>query len=275
MKLAVCNELFEGWPLEKAFKAIAESGYSGVEIAPFTLTDSSFNLSASQRAYIRKTAEDYGLRIIGFHWLLARTEGLHITHPEISVRSATSNYLVKLAECCADLGGHTMVFGSPKQRNVLPGVSQSQAWNYAKDTFLLTAERIQKYNVTLCIEPLGPEETNFINTAEDAIRLLKEVNHPNFKMVLDVKAMSTESRPISDIIESSAGYFVHFHANDANRRGPGFGKTDFAPITASLKKIGYDGWISVEVFDFSPDPQTVAAKSADYLRKFFINDSSR
>jgi sugar phosphate isomerase/epimerase len=62
---------------------------------------------------------------------------------------------------------------------------------------------------------------------------------------------------------------AHVHANDANRRGPGFGETDFGPIAKTLADIGYKGWVSVEVFDYSPDPETIARQSLAYLQQKF------
>ncbi|MBN1445098.1 MAG: sugar phosphate isomerase/epimerase, partial [Candidatus Omnitrophica bacterium] len=60
----------------------------------------------------------------------------------------------------------------------------------------------------------------------------------------------------------------HFHVNDRNLGGPGFGDVDFAPIIRALKDAGYGGWLSVEVFDFSPGPEAIAKKSIEYLKKF-------
>jgi sugar phosphate isomerase/epimerase len=81
--------------------------------------------------------------------------------------------------------------------------------------------------------------------------------------------MSSEAKPLPQIIHQSRDYLAHFHANDPNRRGPGFGDVKFEPIAAALRAARYDGYVSVEVFDYSPDPQTIAVKSIEYLRKAF------
>ena len=71
--------------------------------------------------------EDAGLETIGLHWLLAKTEGFYLTSPDAAVRRATGDYLKALAEATRDLGGSLMVLGSPKQRDLLPGVTYDQA----------------------------------------------------------------------------------------------------------------------------------------------------
>ena len=70
-----------------------------------------------------------------------------------------------------------------------------------------------------------------------------------------------------DVIRRHAAQAGHFHANDANLRGPGFGDTDFVPIFQALRDAGYDRWISVEVFDYKPDPETIARRSVEYMRE--------
>ncbi len=93
------------------------------------------------------------------------------------------------------------------------------------------------------------------------------MGHPNFVLHLDVKALSSEERPITDLIRSYVPRTGHFHANDPNRRGPGFGDVDFVPIFRALQESGYDRWVSVEVFDYSPDAETVAQQSLSNMRK--------
>src|SRR5439155_20840745 len=100
-----------------------------------------------------------------------------------------------------------------------------------------------------------------INTAADAIRFVDQFSSPNFKIILDVKAMSSESKPIPQIIRESSPHFAHFHANDKNLKGPGFGDIDFKPIAAALKQVDYNGYVSVEVFNFDEGPEVIARKS--------------
>ncbi len=97
--------------------------------------------------------------------------------------------------------------------------------------------------------------------------MLDRLNDRCFALHLDVKAMATEETPAPDLIRRHAARLGHFHANDPNRRGPGFGETDFVPIFRALRESGYQGWVSVEVFDYSPDPETIARESLRYMRE--------
>jgi sugar phosphate isomerase/epimerase len=123
--------------------------------------------------------------------------------------------------------------------------------------------------VTICLEPLAPSETNFINTAEEAVRFVREHASPNFKIILDVKAMCSEAKPIPQIIRESWPHFAYFHANDRNLKGPGFGDVDYKPIASALREIGYDGVVSVEVFKFEEGPEAIATRSIEYLKRVF------
>lgn len=267
MKFAICNETFVDWPFEKAFAFAHDLGYTGIEVAPFTMNTDARKITAEKRAEVRRQAEDAGLNVIGLHWLLAKTEGLYLTTPEAAVRRTTAQYIEELARLCRDLGGSIMVFGSPMQRNLLPGVSHEEAMKYAADVFQAAMPTLEELDVTLAVEPLGPAEGNFLLTAADGIRLIEMVGSSNCRLHLDCKAMSTESTPIVDIIHRSAPWLVHFHANDPNRQGPGMGDLQFIPILEALGEIDYRGWVSVEVFDYSPGPERLARESIEYLQR--------
>jgi len=274
MKFGVCNEIFQGWEIAAAMKYAAGIGYDGIELAPFTLARTVTEISAAQRQRIRDSAAGLGIEICGLHWLLARTEGLHLNHPDSAVRNRTGKYLCDLADCCADLGGKMLVLGSPQQRNVLTGVTPEQAWELATATVMDAVRRAEERGVVLCLEPLAPAETSFINSAAQAIRFAEQFNSPAMQIILDVKAMCAEPGPISEIIRQSWPRFAHFHANDSNLKGPGFGKVDYRPIAAALKELGYAGYVSVEVFQFEEGPEEIATRSLEYLRNVFAGRAS-
>ncbi len=261
MKFAICNETFVDWPFDKAFAMARECGYTGIEIAPFTIGPSAFDISAAKRAEVRRQAAAAGLEVVGLHWLLAKTTGFHLTSPDEEVRGKTSHYLGELARLCSDLGGKVMVLGSPQQRNLLPGVTHEDAMLYAAEVIRAAVAEFEACGVTLAVEPLGPSEGDFLNTAELGAQLCAKVQSDYCRLHLDVKAMSTESKPIPQIIREQKQLLHHFHANDPNKLGPGMGEVEFAPIFAALQEIGYDGWVSVEVFDYSPGAENIARTS--------------
>lgn len=269
MQFALCNEMFEGWAVEDVFRAAAELGYQGVEIAPFTLAETVDDISSIHRKAIVRAAETADVEIVGLHWLLKSPEGLYINHPDAAVRARTREYLESLIRLCGDLGGKALIFGSPKQRDVHPELTYEQAWEYARDTFAHCGETAQDVGVYFCLEALARRETDFINTVPEALRMIREVDRPHFRTMVDTKAISDDGRPFAEIINEAGGMIKHVHANDASGRGPGIGETDLSTIPAALDKIGYDGYVSVEVFDFKPDPVTIARESLTYLKSIW------
>lgn len=266
MRFAICNELFAGWELSRIFHYCAGLGYHAVELAPFTLANSVEEITPNERQTIRRLAEDSGIEIAGLHWLLVKPSGLHLTTPDAEVRHRTARYLVSLAHFCADVGGRVLVLGSPKQRSVPEGSTPEEAWERALETLRPAVRAAEERGVIWCIEPLSPAETDFLNHAKDAIRFVQELHSPAARIILDVKAMSSEGTHIPQIIRESAGWFAHFHANDPNLKGPGMGEVDFVPILRALQEVGYSGYVSVEVFDYSDGAERIAAESIRNLK---------
>ena len=266
-RYAICNETFQDWPFEKAFAFAREAGYTGIEIAPFTLAKYAAEVTPQQRALVKRQAEAAGLDVVGLHWLLAKTEGFYLTSPEAPVRRRAADYLAALARLCRDLGGSIMVLGSPQQRNLLPGVSKPEAMKFAADVLSQALPTLEECNVTIAVEPLGPAEGDFLLTAAEGRELIELVNSPHVRLHLDCKAMASEPEPIADIIRANKDLMVHFHANDPNLQGPGMGKIDFVPIFRALKEINWQGWVSVEVFDYKPGIERLVKESmANMLR---------
>ncbi len=264
MYFAICNELFEGKPLAEYLPFLRDLGYTGLEVAPFAFPKHVAEMTAAEARAAGDEIRAAGLQVVGMHWLLARTQGLHINSPDREARDRAADYMARLIRRCGDMGGSVMVFGSPQQRAILPGVSERDAWDWAVRFFQRVAPVAEEEGVTIAFEPLARDGNNFVWTAEQGMRLVRQVGHPSVRLHLDVRAMSDEGRPLPDIIHEARPYLAHFHANDGDL-GPGMGKIDYHPIFAALREVGYGGWVSVEPFDYSPGAEALARQSIAYM----------
>ncbi len=261
MRFAICNELFQDWPWDRALALTRECGYTGWEIAPFTMAPTAGEISASRRAELAKQITSNGIEVVGLHWLLAKTEGFHLTTNDAAIRARTADYIAELARLCRDLGGDVMVLGSPQQRNFPSEMTHAEAAKNASSVLEQVLPQLEAQRVTIALEPLGPAEGNFWNHASQTVEVIEQLSSPWIRLHLDVKAMSSEEIPIPQIIRDNAKHTAHFHANDPNRLGPGMGAVDFVPIFDALKEVNYGGWVSVEVFDYSPGIETICRES--------------
>ena len=137
---------------------------------------------------------------------------------------------------------------------------------HAAEVIKAAVPTLEKRGVKIALEPLGPQEGNFLNTAAEARQLQAMIDSPQVQLHLDVKAMSTEATPIADLIRNNVDALLHFHANDPNKLGPGMGDVDFVPIFAALNEVGYKGWVSVEVFDYDPGVERLVTESMQNIK---------
>ena len=269
MKIALCNEVLGDMEFAAQCELAAALGYEGLEVAPFTLNENPHLLGANDRTRVRRSATEAGIEITGLHWLLVTPRGLSINSKDHSIRERTIEVLRRLIELCADLGGKVLVHGSPAQRQVAADDDPAEAWLRACDTFTAIADDAMKAGITYCIEPLARRETNFVNTVAEAVKMVKAIDRPAFRTMIDTcSAGVTEIVPLDELIDRwlPTGNIAHIQVNDTNRRGPGQGRNQFAPIFAALRRNGYDRVVAVEPFDYFPDSRTAAARSIGYIR---------
>jgi D-psicose/D-tagatose/L-ribulose 3-epimerase len=269
MRIALCNEVLAGMALEQQCEYAAGLGYDGLEIAPFTLSAAPETISTADAAKIRATVEASGLVVTGLHWLLVKPEGLSLTDPDAMVRARTQEVMIRLTALCAELGGAVLVHGSPRQRQIAPGETHAVALARLQDALGQVALAAARAGVIYCIEPLARQETALVNTIAEATELVRSIDHPNLRTMIDCSAAGlTETDTIPSLIDRwlPTGLIAHLQVNDPNRRGPGQGEMKFAPVLAALKRHHYTGTIAVEPFDYWPDGPGVAAFAAGYLR---------
>jgi sugar phosphate isomerase/epimerase len=266
MKFTLCNEVIRELPFDRQCALAAGLGYQGLELAPFTLGKDAWRMPLAERAALRRTAADHGLAISGLHWLLVDPAGLSITSADADVRRVTIDVMRGLIGLCRDLGGTYLVHGSPGQRKT---GGDPQAHRRGREAFASIASDAAAACVTYCIEPLSPDQTDFVNTVDEAIEIVNAIANPAVATMID--ACST-ARAGCDSLEAlirlwlPVGSIAHIHFNDRNRRGPGQGSDRFGPALAALRDNRYSRWIGVEPFEYSPDGPTTAARCIGYLK---------
>ncbi len=267
-RITLCNEVLRDLPFARQCETAAALGYDGLEIAPFTLGELPHLLPASRRADLRRAAADAGIALTGLHWLLVTPDGLSITTDDLATRVRTREVIERLIGLCAELGGTYLVHGSPAQRR-LPEGQEEEARLHAADMLLDAAQAAGQAGVTYCIEPLAPPDANFITTVAQAVHLVRRIDHPALRTMIDTAAAGngeTESPAVLIAHWMPSGQIAHIHFNDPNRQGPGQGSMEFAPILAALHAQNYQGWIGIEPFIYVPDGPGSAARAIGYVR---------
>jgi sugar phosphate isomerase/epimerase len=269
MKISLCNEVIRDWEIGRQAGFAAALGYDGLELAPFTLDAAGpAALDAAGLDKIRTTVEAEGVVVSGLHWLLVAPEGLSITESDPAIMQRTRETIHALIAMCAGLGGSYLIHGSPAQR-VLPETGVDAARARALDHFRAAGDAATKAQVHYLLEPLSPAQTAFVNTLDDAAKIVAEVSQPNFSAMIDCSsAAPTETASIPDLLSQHlpSGLIRHVHFNDPNKRAPGQGDLNFLPIVQRLLELDYDGWIGVEPFDYVPDGPASAARAIGTIR---------
>ena len=268
MHVSLCNEVIRELSLPQQLEFARKVGYDGLEIAPFTLGDEPHLLAAGKRAEIRQAARDAGIAITGLHYLMLTPADLSITSADAAQRARTVDVMRRLCGLAADLGASILVHGSPAQRRLEPG-REAEGRKYGADSFAAVAETAAQAGVTYCIEALAPPEAQFINSVEEAAAIVRAIGNPAVRTMIDCSAAGrAEAQAIPDLIRQwlPTGLIAHVHLNDPNRRGPGEGDLEFAPILAALAEGGYRGNAAVEPFIYEPDGPACAARAIGYVR---------
>jgi D-psicose/D-tagatose/L-ribulose 3-epimerase len=269
MKISLCNEVLANMSLAQQCEYAARIGYDGLEIAPYTLSDAPDKITSGEAAAIRATVESFGLVVTGLHWLLVKPAGLSLTDPDPALRACTLEVMKRMTGLCAELGGAVLVHGSPKQRLIAAGETHAIALARLQDGLARVAEAAAVNGVVYCLEPLSAHEAQLINTVAEAVALVRAVDNVHLRTMIDCSAAGLgERESVPDLIARwlPTGFIAHLQFNDPNRRGPGQGEMQFAPILAALRRHHYDGAIGIEPFDYVPDGPGAAAYCIGYVR---------
>jgi D-psicose/D-tagatose/L-ribulose 3-epimerase len=263
---ATCNEAYKDWDFKEACQSIKKAGYTGIEIAPFTLAEDPATVTASQRREFRRIIENEGLSFVGLHWLMVSPKGLHVTTPDAALRARSWTHVRNLVDLCDDLGpGGIMVFGSPQQRASTGGISREEATRNYLDGLMTVVPNAEQRGVTILIEALPSAQCDVIQSVDEAAGLVRQIGSPAVKTMFDTHNAVEETESHATLVDRHFDVIRHVHVNEMDGRHPGQADYDFKPVLATLKNRGYSGWVSLEVFDFTPGAETIANQSLRYL----------
>ena len=272
-RFAMCNEAFEKRPFAESCQVLRSAGYTGIELAPFTLAEDPLALRADQRRELRDIMLGEGLEFVGLHWLLVVPFPIHVTTPDLALRERSWQYVRGLVDLCADLAPAgsddkgIMVFGSPKQRKATGGMTSAEAVRNYVAGLASIAQHAEDRGVTILVEALPHSQCDVIHTLEEAAAVVREIGSPAVATMFDSHNAEDETEPHDLLIEKYFDIIRHVHVNEMDGRHPGTGDYDFVRIFRALKKLGYKGWISLEAFDFEIGGNRIASETIEYLRK--------
>jgi D-psicose/D-tagatose/L-ribulose 3-epimerase len=252
---------------------IKEMGFSGFEIAMFDPADLAAN--DIRRAFEASDLECTVCAIL--------PPGINPISPDAAVRKISVQHLVRCIETASALGAKLL--GGPLYAPIgyLPEHRPTKdEWSWAVDAFQSVCDVLDSCNVSISIEPVNRSETFFVRTAREASSLCDAIDHPRFGVTIDTFHANIEERDIPEALTSISPRLKHVHASENDRGLLGKGHIDFPGIVAALKKIGYNGYLMIEGFGYSPQetnapgalwadtsvsPEEIASTGAQFLNQ--------
>lgn len=264
---AISNIALPAFDHTKYFYTLAELGLSGIEIAPSRVWEQTWHgLSADQVSTYRKALEAAGLNAVGLHSLFFDQPHLGLfKNPEM--RANSLEFLTHLSMVCRDLGGKTLVWGGGRKRGKVPlGEALMETVEFMGEL----AQRISDHGTVFCFEPLGPDSTDFINSALEAKAITDKVNHPALAIQLDAKALFQNNEVNADLFATVQDQLVHFHANEPDLGILGSsGEIDHTTMGGLLRMIGYEDYVSIEQRQLEKEPIKNIAKSVEIIKSSY------
>lgn len=267
MKLSQSTFVYFNYPLKEAVTRIAEAGYQGVEVwggRPHAYRN---DLTEAELKDIRSLIEDKGVEVSAFIPAQFRYP-TSLVNPKKRIREDSINYIKESFDTAIALGTHRITVCPG---HTLYGQSLESAWQLLKESLEALLEYAQKYDITLLLEPAHRMESDLIVTVDDALRIIEEIKSNRIGIVLDTGHTAINKESLKDCVKKLNKSVFHIHIDDNNglvdeHLIPGRGKINFIPFLEELKKVNYQGFLTVELgFQYIMDPDSAVYESRDFL----------
>lgn len=241
-----------------SLERIKSVGYDGAELMVA-------NPGSLDKKYLKQILNDYSLPVpMVCTGEIFGQDGLYFTAPRVEQRAAAIQRVKDAVDLAVFLGTKYVNIGRVRG-GFSYGGDHEQERTWSLDGLRDVSRYADERDVIIALEPVNSIAATFINSTQDGLEILKELNEPALKLMLDSNHMFLDDRDELSSISDAITEVVYVHLADSNRLYPGRGKLDFFAFIETLSKHGYNGWLSVEVFQ-RPDQDTALQESFDYVK---------
>jgi len=252
---------------------IKQAGFDGIEVPLF-------DPKTFAAADIRRGLSDNGLECTICSVL---TGGMNIISEDPAVRRKSRTHMEDCIKATPEVGAAILAGPLYSPVGYLPGRRRNaDEWKWAVECYQSLGPVLATYNVTIAVEPLNRFETYFINTADDAVALCEEINHPNVGILFDTFHANIEEKDIAAAYRRVGRHLKHVHTCENDRGIPGSGHVEWPAVFEALRSLNYDGWLTIESFgfalgelsaaasiwrDIAPSPDSIAFEGVKFLKQ--------
>jgi D-psicose/D-tagatose/L-ribulose 3-epimerase len=238
---------------EPLIRKAKQFGFEGMEIYVSPMQIETFDKNR-----VKKNLDDAQIKCVGSTCLDRETD---ITSPNEATRRKGIDYLKKSAKLFSELGSGVVAGVLYAAWGKITGKPRTEEeWTHSVECLKEVCRSIRGYDIVLGLEPANRFETYFLNTAADAVNLVKAVNEPNIRVHLDTFHMNIEEKNYYDPIVNTGDLLCHVHCCENDRGVAGTGSVNWDEVFKGLADVGYDRWITIE--SFTPEIKSVAASTA-------------
>ena len=271
MKLGTATSVLYLYAIEDAIPIISKIGFDGVDIwggRPHVYRQ---DLSLAELKDLRQIIEDHGLIVSSFMPAFYRYPH-SLSNPNPKIREDSIEYMRQCIDNAAVLGAKIVL--------VVPdlsiyGQTREETLKRMIDSIGVVAQYASRYDLKLGVEILYYDETDYLNSADDALDIIDQVGSENIGVVLDTGTLNLSKESPEDILAKLGDLMLQIHVNDNNGGKaqqnliPGEGTYDFKGLMQILKKYDYRGFLSAELSkEYAADPEPALKTTADRLREW-------
>jgi sugar phosphate isomerase/epimerase len=267
MRLAVSNLAWPAQQDDAAFDLLASLGVQGVEVAPTKLAPWNA-LTVTQLSEFRSRLAAAGLAVSSLQAILYGLDRPQLLGDALQFQLMRDHMKV-VADIAAQLGGRSLVFGSPRNR-IRGAAAKEASWDIARDRLRILAETVATAGAVIGIEPVpAAYGGDFLGSWRDVLKMVQEVDHAGVRVHLDTACVLLAGDSIGEAVAVTQDWLAHFHASEPQLAAFDAPASDHAAAAVALKAAHYGKWISIEMREQPEDPLAAVSQAVRTVQRLY------